>query len=133
MKPSAKLLLCTVIIAGAGICAAAQNPGWMDDLRDNPGYLAGTDYLCTAENTPLTRAPRGYKPFYLSHMGRHGARFVDGSKFYPKMYELWKSADEKGLLTPEGKKFYEAYAEVYPRMLYHEGILTGKGDRKSVV
>ena len=46
------------------------------------------------------------------------------------MYGIWKTADEKGLLTPEGKKFFEAYAEVYPRMLYHEGILTQKGQRQ---
>lgn len=61
---------------------------------------------------------------------RHGARFVDGSDFYPKMFALWKTADEKGFLTPEGKRFFEAYAQVYPRMLYHEGILTMKGQRQ---
>ena len=38
-----------------------------------------------------------------------------------------KTAHEKGQLTPEGEKFFKAYALVYPKMLYHEGILTNKG------
>ena len=33
-------------------------------------------------------------------------------------------------MYPEGQKFYEAYAGIYPMMLYHEGILTRKGQQQ---
>lgn len=31
---------------------------------------------------PQTRAPKGYKPFYVSHYGRHGSRYLIGDRDY---------------------------------------------------
>jgi hypothetical protein len=122
--------LLLAVMPGAGVFAQEDRQWAKEDVLSDPTRWGGT-FGMYPEGQPLPpKPPKGYKPFYLSHMGRHGARFVDGSKFYPKMYELWKTADEKGLLTPEGKKFFDAYAEVYPKMLYHEGILTAKGQRQ---
>ena len=120
-----------ILLLFAGGVLFAQDAQWAkNDVLSDPSRWGGT-FAAYPEGQPLPpKAPKGYKPFYLSHMGRHGSRFVDGSKFYPKMYELWKTADEKGQLTPEGKKFFDAYAAVYPRMLYHEGILTQKGQQQ---
>ena len=126
------LLLCLLFAAVPGaVLFAQEDPQWAKlDVLSEASRWGGTFGLYP-EGQPLPpRPPKGYKPFYLSHMGRHGSRFVDGSDFYPGMYQIWKTADEKGYLTPEGKRFFEAYAQVYPRMLYHEGILTMKGQRQ---
>ena len=124
------LCLLLALLSGAVLFAQEDHQWAKNDVLSDPTRWGGT-FGMYPEGQPLPpRAPKGYKPFYLSHMGRHGARFVDGSQFYPKMYGVWKTADEKGLLTPAGKKFFEAFAEVYPRMLYHEGILTKKGQRQ---
>ena len=125
-----KRILFPLLLMFCALSVLAQNVPAFEQLKADPKKSYGNDYPYQNQQEVLTKAPKGYKPFYLSHMGRHGARFVDGSKFYPKMYEIWKTADEKGQLTPEGKKFFEAYAAVYPRMLYHEGILTSKGQRQ---
>ncbi len=126
-----KKLFSAILALACVVQLSAQDPQWArEDVLSDPTRWGGT-FSMYPEGQPLPpRPPKGYKPFYISYMGRHGARFVDGSKFYPGMYELWKTADEKGQLTPEGKKFFEAYAEVYPRLLYHEGILTQKGQRQ---
>ena len=124
------LCLLLALLSGAVLFAQEDHQWAKNDVLSDPTRWGGT-FGMYPEGQPLPPlAPKGYKPFYLSHMGRHGARFVDGSLFYPKMYGVWKTADEKGLLTPAGKKFFEAFAEVYPRMLYHEGILTKKGQRQ---
>ena len=130
--PIRKSFLCLLLalLSGAMLFAQEDHQWAKNDVLSDPTRWGGT-FGMYPEGQPLPpRAPKGYKPFYLSHMGRHGARFVDGSQFYPKMYGVWKTADEKGLLTPAGKKFFDAFAEVYPRMLYHEGILTKKGQRQ---
>ena len=130
--PIRKSFLCLLLalMTGAALLAQVDHQWAKEDVLADPTRWGGT-FGMYPEGQPLPpRPPKGYKPFYLSHMGRHGARFVDGTQFYPRMYGVWKTADEKGLLTPAGKKFFEAFAEVYPRMLYHEGILTKKGQRQ---
>ena len=127
------LFLLLALLPGAALFAQEDHQWAKEDVLSDPTRWGGT-FGMYPEGQPLPpRPPKGYRPFYLSHMGRHGARFVDGSQFYPKMYGIWKTADEKGLLTPEGKKFFEAYAAVYPRMLYHEGILTALSTESSRV
>ena len=126
-----KFFLSMLVTLASAAMLSAQDRQWAkDDVLAEPSRWGGTFAVYPAGQPLPPKAPKGYKPFYISHMGRHGSRFVDGSRFYPKMYELWKTANEKGQLTPEGKKFYEAYAQVYPQMLYHEGILTMKGQQQ---
>lgn len=128
-KSIRKSILCLLLalMPGAALFAQEDHQWAREDVLAEPSRWGGT-FGVYPEGQPLPpRPPKGYKPFYVSHMGRHGSRFVDGSQFYPKMYSIWKTAHEKGQLTPEGEKFFKAYALVYPKMLYHEGILTNKG------
>lgn len=128
-KSIRKSILCLLLalMPGAALFAQEDHQWAREDVLAEPSRWGGT-FGVYPEGQPLPpRPPKGYKPFYVSHMGRHGSRFVDGSQFYPKMYGIWKTAHEKGQLTPEGEKFFKAYALVYPKMLYHEGILTNKG------
>ena len=51
----------------------------------------------------LTSAPRGYKPFYISHYGRHGSRFHSKPSIYNAPYLTLAKADSLGKLTATGK------------------------------
>jgi hypothetical protein len=51
----------------------------------------------------LTPAPRGYKPFYISHYGRHGSRFHSKPSIYNNPYIVLAKADSLGKLTPTGR------------------------------
>ena len=52
----------------------------------------------------ITPAPDGYEPFYVSHYGRHGARYMTGSKPFRYVIGKMDSAQAKGLLTEKGEE-----------------------------
>ena len=90
----------------------------------------GVHYMYPTDQPAPTAAPKGYKPFYISHLGRHGARFALGSTVYDDQWAVWSSAHEKGLLTPEGEAIYEAWAQMYPSVARRGGYLTRKGQEQ---
>lgn len=49
-----------------------------------------------------TKAPRGYRPFYISHYGRHGSRNNWGRKYYERLVQRLSEAREAGILSPSG-------------------------------
>lgn len=56
----------------------------------------------TADNTP---APKGFKPFHISHYGRHGSRYLIGDRDYQWMADLLHQAADADALTPLGVDF----------------------------
>ncbi len=51
----------------------------------------------------LTPAPKGKKPFYISHYGRHGSRYLKNKKDYQMPIDVLAKADSSGKLTELGK------------------------------
>ena len=90
----------------------------------------GVHYLYPMNQPAPTKAPKGYKPFYVSHVGRHGARFALGGTVYEEILAVWNKAKEEGLLTPEGEKFYQEYVALYPELSRREGNLTRLGQQQ---
>ena len=81
----------------------------------SPGRLAQDKYLANGVHHSYdpgmvvdTPAPRGYKPFYISHAGRHGSRYDlgEGENFI-LVTDLLAKAGEKGLLTAEGRSLLQ--------------------------
>lgn len=95
------LLTILLLFSLAGSAAAQQA---REDFRRDL-HLSASNYLAYPGPTQatLTPAPRGYKPFYLSHYGRHGSRYLINPKDYSRPYELLKKADEAGALSPLGR------------------------------
>lgn len=77
----------------------AQDVGVMHPYPETPG----------AE----TPAPRGYKPFYLSHFGRHGSRFLSNAKMVVPALQALTGAHDEGLLTEEGETLLARTRELY--------------------
>lgn len=94
-----------------------------------PGDLqktAGNYYIYDSGSLPApTPAPEGYKPFYISHFGRHGARYCIGE--YESVYKWFAKASEKGILTAEGASFFARYKDFYEKYKFCGGNLTGLG------
>ncbi|MBO4584984.1 MAG: hypothetical protein J5675_00070 [Bacteroidales bacterium] len=126
-----KLFLAPVVLLLIAISAQAQTR--LDSKAEvyaNPDRAGGV-YCPYPEGQPSpAKAPKGYKPFYLSHIGRHGSRYAIGSKIYTEIYDVWKDAADKGNLAPEGEKIWKAYQELYPSIQYREGKLTLKGQNQ---
>ncbi len=49
--------------------------------------LAASNYLAyPGPKYQLTPAPEGYEPYYISHYGRHGSRYLIGTADYDRPY-----------------------------------------------
>jgi len=75
------------------------------DEIDKNILLSASNYMAYPGPTQrrLTPAPRGYKPFYISHYGRHGSRFHSKPSIYNDPYHTLYRADTLGKLTAAGK------------------------------
>ena len=115
-----------VLLAGA-LCAEAQRTDAIRLLESNPEYLDGTDYLCPAGPVALTPAPEGYEPFYISHYGRHGARYAWQSDMYSRLNSVFSSQEEAGNLTAKGLDYKSRFDSLFPSVRYRTGDLSRKG------
>ena len=75
----------------------------------------------------LSPAPRGYKPFYISHYGRHGSRYAWNDDTYTLIRDVFKKAEEKDVLTPYGKEFARKYMDFWEVPYINTGDLVPLG------
>ena len=88
---------------------SAQSP--LEDFKRDI-TLSGSNYVAyRGPQKQLTPAPKGYKPFYLSHYGRHGSRYMIGKQAYDVPYFSLLKAKQEGKLTAKGE---ETLAKVKP-------------------
>ena len=112
--------------------------------------MGGVYYAYPVTHTELADAPEGYEPFYISHYGRHGSRWLPNDKRYvwvnekfndPKrltklgkdvrkrLEKIWKNAKGNGgQLTPLGGRQHRAIAhrmyQNFPELFSAEANLT---------
>ena len=77
-----------------------------------------------------TPAPKGFKPFYISHYGRHGSRYEQNSTFARAAQDGFAHLDSLGLLTEAGKALYADVNAVVDAHKGMEGSLTPRGARE---
>ena len=68
-------------------------------------YEAGTDAVKSIDSK--------YKPFYLSHFGRHGSRYYSQPKSWQQTMDCFEAAAAAGQLTPAGDSLYAAIKSIY--------------------
>lgn len=76
---------------------------------------------------PLSKAPAGYKAFYISHYARHGSRYSSSSKTYTIIHDVLDKANELGVLTPYGKELRNKYESFYMEPWINTGDLVPLG------
>ena len=87
----------------------AQGIAALDELKADPRKSYGTDFPYEYTTSRLTKAPSGYKPFYISHYGRHGSRYYWNAMLYQELANLLTKAHERRQLTPAGEAFFEKF------------------------
>jgi hypothetical protein len=103
-----KLLLLLSFMALA-INVSAQNGNALDQMKADPRKAYGNDYPYPHYIVDLTKAPDGYRPFYISHYARHGSRYYWNAFLYQELDSLLSKAHKMQVLTPEGEGFYEKF------------------------
>ena len=116
------LLCCNIV--------AAQTA--QEELKANR-YLSGSNYLDydrQLSTEPLTPAPKGYEPFYMSHYGRHGSRWLIGENDYQTPLSILRDAHQAGKLTAEGEAVLKKLEDFHPTTIKRLGELTTVGERQ---
>lgn len=76
---------------------------------------------------PIAEAPKGYKPFYISHYGRHGSRHESNAKYGKSLVHICRVADSLNLLTAKGKELKVIANKIYDAHNGRIGELTRYG------
>lgn len=121
-----RLILCLAVFS-AWMAGAQVLPEAFREIAANPSKAGGIYHMYDENPPAATPAPKGYKPFYISHYGRHGARYIGSNSQYDQVYEFFAGAKADGALTPLGEKFADRYLEMYRLVKGRAGELTGKG------
>ncbi|MCM1522420.1 MAG: hypothetical protein NC039_07190 [Muribaculaceae bacterium] len=87
----------------------------------------GTSMPYPTPKANLRAYPDTLTPIYLSHMGRHGARFMSSSKYTTAVSRLVKRADSLKTITPAGKKLKSLCDDVVRRTAGRWGALDSLG------
>ena len=120
---SLSAVLCLIIIPFISASAQQTRTEIAKDQR-----LAAANYRDYPTPTKaLTPAPAGYQPFYISHYGRHGSRWLIGPNAFDKPYAALTKADSLGKLTPRGREVLATVKAMRDNGRSREGELTPLG------
>ena len=122
-----KTIALSAICVFWALTASAQQTPALEQIKANPKKAYGNDCPYPFDNAQLTAAPKGYKPFYISHYARHGSRYYWNEKLYNQLDTLLTAAHDKHLLTAEGEKFYKNFMECKDELVTGVSELTQLG------
>ena len=122
-----KFLIPVLLLLSVG--AGAQTS--RKEMYREPGRT-GSNYFAYPgpSRKALTPAPAGYEPFYVSHYGRHGSRYMTSNKYYVQAIGPLDTAARLGLLTSRGKSVLERLRAGYADAWNRDGDLTPLGARQ---
>lgn len=121
--------LLSLLAFGMFVAAVAQTP--KEDLRNNVS-IAGANMMVYPgpKQQKLTPSPKGKKPFYISHYGRHGSRYLTKQQEYDYVFERLQSAKQQGKLTSFGENVLAMVALVRSDAGLRLGDLTPLGEKQ---
>ncbi|MDE6861887.1 MAG: histidine-type phosphatase [Alistipes sp.] len=118
------VLLLSAALGPAGAYAQSAR----EDIAADPCKAGGVYYAYPAqEHYDSTPAPRGYKPFYISHFGRHGSRWLLHQREYDDLQAVFAAARQAGALTSRGEEIAAAVDSLCRAAETHAGDLTPIG------
>ena len=134
-----KKYLLILALASGVVCAAQTpdfsqypNPEFAQMIYEQPwiANLNACPYEMAVTPGKLTKAPRGYKPFYISHYGRHGSRSGWDQDKYDYILEALGKAKDAGILTASGDSLMQETLLVKEATNKMDGRLTVRGQRE---
>lgn len=103
----------------------------MDLISQRPSYAScNYDTYPDSITTQLTPSPAGKKPFYISHYGRHGSRYISSRSGYDIPYMMMLHADSLDELTTAGRRVLHEMNSIMRDTEGRWGELTGYGKQQ---
>jgi len=98
-----------------------------EEIFNDIKTTGGVYYAYPAPVNKITPVPSGYKPFYISHYGRHGSRWLINDKDFSGVMEVLKKADLNQALTENGRSALKRLEKIWEQAEGHNGDLTELG------
>ncbi|MBD9092737.1 MAG: histidine-type phosphatase [Bacteroides oleiciplenus] len=95
-----------------------------------PEQAGSIYYAYPAPPEVFTPAPAGYEPFYISHYGRHGSRWMTADERYTEVVSVFDSLYNCSELTPLGVDVRERLHKVWEDARGCSGSITPLGERQ---
>ena len=122
-----KIKLFLLAVLGSFSLTLSAQPLDAEFFDKNPDCAGGVYYTYRYQPTELTPVPKGYKPIYISHFGRHGSRWHAAPDNYERSQRFLNKAAAKDVLTPLGEKLQATVDRVADRAHGRMGELSPQG------
>ena len=125
-----RLLISISLLLVSAVSYAQLSPEMEAYIREFPQRASFNIHSYEFHPLEDTPAPKGFKPFYISHYGRHGSRSHSSDAPYVLLRDCLQTAAKEGNITPSGDTLL-AYAKQMIEL--HNGLngrLTPRGARE---
>ena len=120
----------TVAFLLATFCLGVNAQTTFEEISADLNKAGGVYLAYPKVEAKQTPAPKGYKPFYVSHYGRHGSRYLLGDRDYNWIIKLMEKAETVNGLTPLGHDVLKRLNLVWEEAQGRAGDLTPLGVRQ---
>ena len=120
-----KIALAALLLPAMAVAQTAK-----DEIFNDLNKAGGVYYAYPVSTVEQTPAPKGYEPFYVSHYGRHGSRYLIADNDYKWVLDLMRKAKDAGALTPLGLDALERVEKVWLEAEGRGGDLSPLGVRQ---
>jgi len=101
-----------------------------NEISQSPQQMAGIYYAYPQPDGVQTPAPEGYAPFYVSHYGRHGSRWMNADEHYLRVIRVFDSFHQQSGLTALGEDARLRLHFIWENAQGREGELSPLGERQ---
>lgn len=122
-----KICAAGLLLLWSGIASAQATRSRLEEDVTRGGGIYHSYEFTEIEDT---KAPKGYKPFYISHYGRHGSRYHYTYDYLGSLDKSLHHADSLNNLTPDGKLLLAQVDSILAEHKDMLGNLTYKGQRE---
>ena len=119
------LFIIAIVIASSAMAQSIR-----EDIAANPNLAGGIYTAYSVTEQPAIDAPKGYKPFYISHYGRHGSRYQTAQEKYNQPATLLEQAHKDGKLTELGVDLMRRVRIIADDAHMRAGDLSRRGERE---
>lgn len=120
-----KRLFVSALALCMGVVAQAQQA--REDFSKDITLSGAQNKAYPGPQKQLSPALEGYTPYYISHYGRHGSRYMIGKNDYDRPYDQMKKAADAGMLTEKGIEVMEKVRQIRDEAKGRDSELTPLG------
>ena len=126
-----KLLLASILVVFAVSTGVKGQTQTAFPYIERDRNFSASNYCIYPDSVyPDTPPPAGKRPFYISHYGRHGSRYLSKRKGYDIPYKMLCEADSMDELTPIGQDVLRDMRDIIADAEGHWGDLTAIGKQQ---